>query len=247
MKKEKATCAHCGYPLDTGEHSAECRQQKNRERVSEQSENEINRIVQESLPEDLRNNIIRVLTANLQKEPTVSLMSEDDHTALVQRVGEIDYTHKEGVAKAFLSAVDLLIELHVEHALEYEDLEALESMESQGFTPINERVSYSLGGGRLHLHLAQSHERKEQIEDMYRDALNKVVGVVKVDPDIKEIGGWSWLNATKKYGDMKERLGFTISDISPEELAMHEHSDDRPRKNALMTREVFLSLYDTGA
>jgi len=109
---------------------------------------------------------------------------------------------------------------------------------------VNERIYFTINGNRLHLHLLASHERKNQVEDLYKDALHKIVPFVKAHPEIEVIGGWSWLNATKTYGAMKERLGFTISDILPEELEGYEHSDNRPRKNALISREEFLQLYE---
>ena len=80
----------------------------------------------------------------------------------------------------------------------------------------------------------------------FRESLQKIVPIVKADQSIRTIGGPSWLNATNTYGSMKERLGFEISDTDPEILARHFKDEKRAVKDAIMTRERFLELYDSG-
>jgi len=214
-------------------------------RVESRARGEVEHFI-ESTPEDERKrHILGLLRVHFAREPLSGFLTDDQKQDVRVAVGEIDYA-REDVVDAVLQAMKPVLEARAMHALEFEDAEALQIMKEQGFTPVNKRISYSISDqGRLHLHLAPSHERKNEVEDMYRDALHKIVPLVKADSSIVTIGGWSWLNATKTYASMKERLKFTISDIPKEELEAYPSSDDRPKKNALMSREVFLKEYDT--
>ena len=144
---------------------------------------------------------------------------------------------------ACLKAIQPFIELRVDYAKKYEDVEARDIMEKQGYISLNERVSYSKEGDRIQLHLATAFEVKEKIEDLYRDALYKIVEIVKSNPTILFIGGSSWINATRTYGGMKERLGFSLSETSDEVFQKHHTKEARPVKDATMTRDEFLRRY----
>ncbi len=185
----------------------------------------------------------QILLGALDQEPTRSLLQEEERERMLAEFDEVTYEDERTFAEQVQSIVEPIGRLKAEHPLEYEDADALTIMEQQGFTPVNERVSYSLGDDLLQLHLAPSVERKDQIEDMYQDALEKIVATVEADPNITRVGGASWLNATRTYGGMKERLGFTLSELSEEDREAHFADEDRPVKNALMTREEFLSRY----
>jgi len=121
-----------------------------------------------------------------------------------------EYPSPEGRPEKVVSIDRASEEFLKKFKMDEEDRKADEKMKKEGFTPLNERVSYSIKEGQLQLHLAESFEMKDRIEDMYEDALRKIVDVVERDPSITSIGGLSWLNATKTYGSMKERLGFTV-------------------------------------
>jgi hypothetical protein len=144
---------------------------------------------------------------------------------------------------ACTSTLRPLIELIVSRAKEFEDLQAQDTMRRDGFTPLNERISYSVGEHSLQLHLAPAREVKGRIEAMYQDALEKIVPIVQANPDIWVIGGTSWINATNTYGAMKERLGFTLSDTPEDVVREHFADETRPLKDATMTREEFLARY----
>ena len=152
---------------------------------------------------------------------------------------------RQEFVSASMQVLKSLIDILSSHAKEFEDYEAMQIMKAQGFTQLNDRISYSVGGGQLQLHLAPAYEVKDQIEAMYRDGLEKVVAIVKADPTITTIGGSSWINATKTYGNMKERLGFVLLDTPQEVIEEHFKYEDRPIKDAKMTREEFLKIYDS--
>ncbi|MFH1712220.1 MAG: hypothetical protein ABH846_03230 [Patescibacteria group bacterium] len=166
----------------------------------------------------------------------------EEMRAEIKAANELD--DEEAFADAVIKAAQPMFELRATHARQMEDSDAREIMEIQGFTPVNERISYGIHGDHLQLHLAPSFEVKDKIEEYYRDGLEKVVDIVRENPDIKMIGGSSWLNATKTYGEMKKRLGFKISETPQEVIDAHFPESDRPIKNATMTREEFLARYD---
>jgi len=138
-----------------------------------------------------------------------------------------------------------VINVQIENALAFEDVKVASEIESSGFTRLNKRISYGIhdDGTRLQLHLSSSFERKEEIEGFYRDALSKVVDIVRDNPEITTIGGHSWLNATRTYSTMKKRLGFEISDVSEDGRRNARSSDTRKVMDASMSRERFLELY----
>jgi len=195
-------------------------------------------------PDERHQAIMEMLEPALCARGMGAFLTEDAAEAIRSRTKEAcEQETEEGFSAALKQAVAPFIEIKVTHPKDFEDIEAVETMERQGFTPVNKRISYNVGGGQLQLHLAPSFEVKDEIEALYEDALYRVAEVVKGNPDITRIGGSSWLNATKTYSAMKERLGFTIADTSPEVLEEHFQGKDRPVKDAFMSREDFLARY----
>src|SRR3989338_4962641 len=188
---------------------------------------------QSNVPEERAKTLQTSIEALLEREPTRSLLAPTDaqhiRRALTATAPPDDPEEFIGV---YGDALQPLIDLRISHAKAYEDAEATSIMLEQGFTPVNERVSYSIAGDRLQLHLAPSFEIKDRIEELYKDALYNVVGVVRQNPNIKKIGGTSWLNATRTYGAMKQRLGFEISDPPKEDITTHHAGETRPLKDA---------------
>lgn len=175
---------------------------------------------------------------------TKSHLQEDQIQAV--RNGLRDALQEADVEMSFQACLKVLrplIEIRVRFAKEHEDYQARKIMRDQGFIQLNERISYNVGEHGLQLHLAPAYEVKGKIEALYRDALEKIVPIVQANPDIWVIGGTSWINATRTYGAMKERLGFTLSDTPEEVVKEHFAHDERPLKDATMTREEFLARY----
>ncbi len=247
MKDEEATCGTCRFPTCTGEHSNECKKQQAREvRVVGEIQRGIAHIWDQGSTQAQREVIVRGLVDEaLASEFTRSLLSDEDVEQMKARLDEgLSDKDPEAFTASVLKAVKPMLDVRLEHAKAFEDAQALEIMEKQGFTPVNERVSYSLHEGQLHLHLAPSFEVKDQIEGLYEDALVKVAQLVRSQPDILRIGGGSWLNATETFSEMKKRLGFEISDLTDKDRESgHYDETERPIKNALMSREDFLHRY----
>ena len=234
-----------GMPLRGELEKRRDKKEETRNRLRERTAAEIGLYVERNAPEERGSIFLGHLRAALKKEPAASVLSAEQKQALIQNLEILDYEQEEGLVENIMKVLEPLLEFRTEHALEYEDREAEQIMNRENCTALNKRIFYTIDDGKLQLHLATSFQRKEEIEDMYRDALYKIVHVVKADPSITRIGGLSWLNATKTYGAMKERLGFTLFDATTEELAdAQRHRESRPTKNALMTREEFLRLYE---
>ena len=223
----------------------EARVNETRARAEESARGLLLHIFQgDTLPDDRLAVVLSHVGAFFEEEPAKPLMSKNQQDELLSAIKAVTNTSDEKkFVEDVMNALKPFMELRVKHAIEFEDAEARDIMEKQGFTPVNERISYSIGGDQLQLHLAPAFEVKEKIEDYYRDALIKIADVVANNPEIKIIGGASWLNATKTYGAMKERLGFTISDISEEDRKKHHADATRSVKNAIMTREELLKRY----
>lgn len=235
--------------IDERRNAAESfERQKNIEASEHATRERISLIFDLHTNKDVRTRMLKdKLTEVFSKEPMHSLVSEQEQQSMFSALElTTSIESREEFVDALISIYKPLIVLKVDHARVFEDADALRIMEVQQFIPLNERISYSIGGGRLQLHLAPSYERKDQIESYYLDGLEKVVEVVLAHPEIQLIGGSSWLNATKTYGSMKERFGFSISELSEEEKvqSIHDTHDNRPTKNAFISREDFLKRYE---
>ena len=201
----------------------------------------------DSNSESDRNEAARAeIYTHLETEPTATLLDEESKSIILQALEtKPPHEEKEDFISFYVQAVQPLIKFRVEHAKKYEDIQVSRNIKDTGERGLNERINYDIKNGHLQLHLQPSFEVKDKIENYYRDALYKIVDIVKNDPTILLIGGPSWLNATKTYGTMKERLGFTLSEIPQDAVKpdLPSELENRPMKNAYMTREEFLKLY----
>jgi hypothetical protein len=251
MNPEEPTCGTCGFPTRINEHSGECKKRKESEkRIMGDIGRAIARIWETCKTQGERvKTIDGLLDESLESELTQSLLSDDDVSQMRDALASsLSDEGPEEFAQSVMDAVRPLIDVRIDHAKEFEDAQALEIMGDQEFTFVNERISYTVGNGDLQLHLAPAFEVKDHIEDLYKDALEKLVDFIKAHPEIKRVGGRSWLNATKTYSAMKERLGFEISDYVDDEEETprqpeSESSQTRPAKNAYMSREKYLETY----
>ncbi len=251
MNPEEPTCGTCGFPTRTNAHSDECKKKKDREvRVVGDVKRGIEHLYKKFSSDEERQAAVReMLLETLEDEPAKSLVSDQQRDDMLEAIASgFDNDDPESFSRSVLDAVGPLVNIRLEHAKAFEDVQALDIMGQQEFTPVNERISYTVDGEVLQLHLATAFEMKDQIESLYEDALIKMADFVREHPEIKKIGGKSWLNATKTYGAMKERLGFEISDLSDEEnetVSEGTIRDERvrPVMNAYMSREQFLERY----
>lgn len=253
MNPEEPTCGTCGFPMRTKEHSGECKRRKASEsRIMGDIERAIAHIWESGKTQGERvATTISLLEESLESGLVQSLVPDEDVSKMREALASsVSSEGPEKFAQSVIDAVRPLIDVRINHAKEFEDVQALEIMGAQEFTPVNERISYSVGAEEIQLHLAPAFEMKDQIEELYQDALEKLVDYVREHPEIKRIGGPSWLNATKTYGAMKERLGFQLSEAWHKEDETHRDSPSeefrsRPKKNAYITREDFLERYGT--
>jgi hypothetical protein len=148
----------------------------------------------------------------------------------------------------FISCIQtaLLPVLHFkeEHPREFEDIQALVSMDAGGFTPLNERLSYGAHNGNAHFHLAASFEiPDDEKQKMFLDGMQKLAKIVENDESIEDISGTSWIVATKKYGSMLASYGFDITEVPEGIREKYFAGETREMKKAIMERTKFLKTF----
>ncbi len=150
---------------------------------------------------------------------------------------------KNEFTQAMSKALEPLINCNLAIPRQFEDIQARASMTH--FIPLNDRLSYGVGGPYAHFHLAPSYTiPKEELREMFLDGMKKLATVTKDNPDIKVITGSSWIVATKSYSAMLKSIGFEIEDVSDEEKQMYFPDETREVKKAVMSREKFIETFD---
>ena len=182
----------------------------------------------------------RFLTAKELTDLLLAAAVNEIKKGLVQCFGLKDRAEFMKKIKAILAPI---WEIKNKQPKIFEDIYAREGMAREGFSPLNERISYGVEKDFVHFHLAVSHEVKERLPALFLDGMQKLARVVKTDPAIKEIGGTSWIVATKKYGSMLKQIGFDIIEVPAYVKETYFKGEDRPIARAVMSREKFLQTF----
>ena len=186
-------------------------------------------------------NKLRIYLQNPEVQKHLPDMSLESVASEIERCAKLK--DKESFVSEMSIALNPIIELRKNNPKLFEDISAKASMEAAGFIPLNQRISYGIGGETAHIHLAPSFEVKEQLPNLFRDGMKKLSDVIRNNEKIKNIVATSWIVGTKTYGEMLKAVGFEISDV-PEQIKNENFSGEtRELKMASMSREEFLKLF----
>jgi hypothetical protein len=137
-----------------------------------------------------------------------------------------------------------VVDLRRNNPKEFEEKEREVIVNENKFIPINEILSYGLGGKDfIHIHLSPAEtmnlsEKKTALEDGFK----KLAQLVKDNEDIKYITATSWIVA--KHPRLMESIGFTVEgEIDKETKERHFASEKRKVDKATMTREKLIKRY----
>lgn len=115
-------------------------------------------------------------------------------------------------------------------------------IETSGFIPLNESLSYGKYKKIVNIHVAPSETLSAGTQlSLLKDGLRKLQEVLKNDEEIEAVTASSWIVATEKGGKIMEKLGFTVvGEISPEMKEKHFRLEKRQVDEAFIKREDFL-------
>lgn len=152
-------------------------------------------------------------------------------------------TDKKQFIECMTTALKPIITLKLTKTKLFEDIEAQAWIETAGFIPLNERISYGKHRDSVHLHLAPSYSVKENLPELFIDAMKKLAQIIESDESIKSVTGTSWVLATRTFGSMLESFGFQIQDVPEDIKAEHFSTENRPIKMMTINREDFLKRF----
>ena len=152
-------------------------------------------------------------------------------------------TDKKQFIECMTTALKPIITLKLTKTKLFEDIEAQAWIETAGFIPLNERISYGKHRDSVHLHLAPSYSVKENLPELFIDAMKKLAQIIESDESIKSVTGTSWVLATRTFGSMLESFGFQIQDVPEDIKAEHFSTENRPIKMMIINREDFLKRF----
>jgi len=192
--------------------------------------------------EDRVRMIIEQLRGRLQPLLDAELPGVDAKTVLEKVEACAAQEERSAFVQCGLEAVRPILEIAERDPAGFEAVLRDSFVRQDGFTPINEMISYGLeGDGWAHIHLAPSRTLTNK-RGMIRDALEQLAAIAQQDPEMKGITATSTLVAERPQ--ILERLGFELDgEISQDTHDQHFTAETNPVHSAHMSREQLISRY----
>lgn len=150
--------------------------------------------------------------------------------------------NKEEFIKQGIVSLKPLIDWRKDNEVLFETRYRKNFIETTGFIPLNEMLSYGRHKNNIHIHVAPSKTLSIGTKiSLLKDGFRNLQKIVEGDKTIQKITASSWIVATKQGRNIMENLGFTVEgEISDELREKFFKSEERPVANAFISRKDFL-------